>query len=144
MMTRWIRLLIAVAAMAMASCSSGTLEPQPLALDVHNCAQCGMLISELSDAAQAVAPGEDARFYDDRGCLARDATRLPASARLFVQHDGGAGWVDVHEAFFAFPKDARTPMGYGLTAFRTKEAAAAGDREGRALSWADARAEVMQ
>jgi copper chaperone NosL len=96
-----------------------------------------MLISSLDHAAQAVAPGEEPRFYDDRGCLATDAASLPAGSRLFVQLDGGAGWIDAAEAFFAFPADARTPMGYGVTAFPTESDAARADRDGRALRWAD-------
>lgn len=96
-----------------------------------------MLVSELAHAAQAVAPGEEPRFYDDRGCLAQDAASLPPGARLFVQLDGGTGWIDVDDAYFAFPEGARTPMGYGVTAFGTEQEAAGADREGRARRWTD-------
>jgi copper chaperone NosL len=96
-----------------------------------------MMISDLAHAAQAVASGEEPRFYDDRGCLAKDARALAADARLFVQLDGGAGWIAAHEAFFAFPASARTPMGYGVTAFRDEAAASRADRAGRAWRWSD-------
>jgi hypothetical protein len=96
-----------------------------------------MMVSTLDHAAQAVAPGEEPRFYDDRGCLAKDAASLSADVRLFVQLDRGAGWIDVREAFFASPADARTPMGYGVTAFRVESEASRADRTGRALRWAD-------
>lgn len=95
------------------------------------------MVSEATHAAQAIAPGQEPRFYDDRGCLAQDAASLPADARLFVQLDGGAGWIDVRDAFFAFPADLRTPMGHGLTAFRAQDAAARADRLGRARRWDD-------
>lgn len=95
------------------------------------------MISDLAHAAQAVAPGEEPRFYDDRGCLAQDAASLPAGARLFVQLDGGTGWIEARDAFFAFPAGARTPMGYGVTAFRTEAGAARADRDGRARRWDD-------
>lgn len=101
-----------------------------------------MLISRLDDAAQAVAPGAEPRFYDDRGCLAKDAASLPSGARLFVQLDGGSGWIEAGEAFFAFPADARTPMGYGVTAFRTEAAASSADRGRRAYRWADVVREI--
>ena len=101
-----------------------------------------MMISELTHAAQAVAPGDEPRFYDDRGCLAKDAASLPADARLFVQLDGGSGWIEADQAFFAFPADARTPMGYGVTAFRTGAEASRADRNGRALRWADVVREI--
>ena len=101
-----------------------------------------MIISSLDDAAQAVAPGEEPRFYDDRGCLAKDAPSLPPEARLFVQLNGGTGWVDASVAFFATPTGARTPMGYGVTAFRTEAEASGADRAGRAHRWADVVREV--
>lgn len=101
-----------------------------------------MMISEATHAAQAVAPGEEPRFYDDRGCLAADAASLPERAKLFVQLDGGTGWTDVSRAFFAFPSDARTPMGYGVTAFSTQADASRADRDGRALRWADVVARI--
>jgi hypothetical protein len=96
-----------------------------------------MMVSQLQHAAQAVAPGAEPRFYDDRGCLAADVASLPAGARLFVQRDNGTGWLDVSSAFFAFPPGLRTPMGHGVTAFSTEEEAARADRDGRALRWAD-------
>ena len=128
--------------LALPGCGSGALEPQPVPLDHAECASCRMLISRVDDAAQAVAPGDEPRFYDDRGCLAKDVALLPSGARLFVQLDGGAGWTDVDHAFFAFPANARTPMGYGVTAFRTDAAASNADRGGRALKWADVIREV--
>jgi copper chaperone NosL len=133
----WIRQTGVAWIIAAAACGGGSLEPQPLPLDEVDCARCGMRVSDLAHAAQVVAPGDEPRFYDDRGCLAKDASALPADARLFVQLDGGAGWTDVREAYFAVPAEARTPMGYGVTAFRTEAEARRADRAGRTLRWAD-------
>jgi copper chaperone NosL len=101
-----------------------------------------MLISNLNDAAQMVTPGEEPRFYDDRGCLAKEAASLPSGARLFVQLDGAAGWIEARDAFFAFPSGARTPMGYGVTAFRTEAEASSADHDHRARRWSDVIREV--
>jgi copper chaperone NosL len=103
-----------------------------------------MMISTLDHAAQAVAPGEEPRFYDDRGCLAKDAASLPSGARFFVQRNGGAGWIDASAAFFASPTNARTPMGYGITAFRTEAEASRADRDGRARRWAEVVREIKE
>src|SRR5918994_1411318 len=96
-MVRWTRRMSVVWLVATLGCGSGSLEPQPLPLDSVNCARCRMLISEQTHAAQAVAPDEEPRFYDDRGCLAKDAGSMPAGVRLFVQLDRGAGWIDVRD-----------------------------------------------
>lgn len=135
MVIQWMRSASLMWLIATVACGGGSLEPQPLPLDRVNCARCRMLISDHAHAAQAVAPGEEPRFYDDRGCLASDARTLPAGARLFVQLDRARGWIDVRKAFFAFPRDVRTPMDYGLTAYRTEAEAIHADRGGRALRW---------
>lgn len=141
-MTQRTRWMMAVWLLAASGCGSGALEPQPLPLDHAECASCRMMISSLDHAAQAVAPGEEPRFYDDRGCLAKDVASLPPDARLFVQLDAGAGWIEAGAAFFAFATNAKTPMGYGVTAFRTEAEAARVDRAGRARRWPEVVEEI--
>ena len=63
-----------------------------------------------------------------------------SDARLFVQLDGERGWIDARDAFFAFPEQARTPMGYGVTAFEAEADATRVDRDGRAWAMAGCRA----
>lgn len=135
------QLSVAMAAVLAVACGGRELTPEPLHVDRVHCATCGMLVSRERDAAQAVFSDADARFYDDIGCLARDRS-LGESARLFVQADGGAGWRDVETAFFAQPVRHETPMGYGFAATSDAAKARAADREGRALRWADVRAQA--
>jgi copper chaperone NosL len=137
MLIHWIRKAGIACAIAAVSCGATSLEPQALPLDRVECSRCGMLISQMQHAAQAVVPGGEARFYDDRGCLAADAPSLPAGARLFAQLHGGSGWIDVAEASFAFPASYQTPMSYGLTAFRTAAEAANADRNGHSVRWGE-------
>jgi nitrous oxide reductase accessory protein NosL len=134
--------LVLASALAVA-CGARELAPEPLRVDRVHCAGCGMLISRERDAAQAVLPDADTRFYDDLGCMAKDGG-LPAGARLYVQADGGSGWLDVEKAFFARPAGHETPMGYGFAALREAARAREADREGRALRWADVRAEARR
>jgi hypothetical protein len=101
-----------------------------------------MLVSRLDDAAQVVAPDVEPKFYDDRGCLAADVDAGGTGAQLYVQLDGGTGWIEVDDAVFAFPAGFRTPMGYGVTAFRTAAEAAKADREGAARTWSEVVKEV--
>jgi copper chaperone NosL len=94
-----------------------------------------MLISSAAGAGQALVVGEETRFYDDVGCLAKDAARLTAQARLFVQATNGAGWVDVESLWFAKPAAIQTPMGYGLAAYASEAGARGADRTGDAMRW---------
>jgi hypothetical protein len=126
--------LIAVAAV-LGACARG-IAPEPLPLDRYNCARCGMMISQIADAAQYVSSREETRFYDDLGCAAADAGRVPIQGRFFVRADGGSRWIAAGEAFYAKTGD-RSPMGYGYFAFSTEAQAAARDANGRALRWSD-------
>ena len=129
------QLTLAAAALALA-CGARALGPEPLPVDRAHCATCGMLISSERDAAQAVSPDEDTRFYDDIGCLARDRS-LSAGARLFVHGTGGSGWFPAEQAWFAAPAGLDTPMGHGLAAFADAARARGADVHGRARRWAD-------
>jgi copper chaperone NosL len=96
-----------------------------------------MIISDARNAAQAVSPSDDTRFYDDIGCLARDRAARAKGLRLFVRDGAADGWLPVEQAFFARPAGLETPMGYGITAFASEAAARRADRDGTARHWPD-------
>lgn len=116
------------------ACSDRPLEPEPVPLDRVSCARCGMMVSREADSAEWIAAGEEPRFYDDIGCTAAD-DRLPAGRSARFVHVEGGHWAPAEAAFYARPVEASTPMGYGVVAFSTREAAAARDRAGRARTW---------
>ncbi len=95
-----------------------------------------MVISTEVGTAQVLAAGEDARFYDDVGCLIADRGARSGSAHAFVRVADGS-WIDTETASFARPASARTAMGSGIVAFATIAEARAADRAGRAWTWRD-------
>jgi copper chaperone NosL len=139
-----VRLLSAVLALALAACGPPTLEPEEVRVDRVHCARCGMMVSRVADSAQAVFPNADTRFYDDIGCLLRDANARRPGGRLYARAAGDSGWLAVEDAWFASPAGRQTPMGYGLAAYATEAEAAGADRGFRAARWVDlvARVEV--
>jgi len=104
-------------------------------IDRVNCTTCGMLISNVANAAEAYSPGEDERFFDDIGCLARDAASNHPGTNRFVWLADGSGWSSTGDAWFAESGSARTPMSHGILAFRSEGAARAADRHGTAHRW---------
>jgi copper chaperone NosL len=126
----------------MAGCDSGT--PQPAVLDTRNdaCAHCRMTVSDARFAAQIVAPGEEARFFDDIGCLRAFLQAKPALATeavAFVASYKTKAWVRAADGLFLQHDGLETPMGSHIVAFedaagRDADAAA---REGRKLTAAD-------
>lgn len=135
--TRYAVTAVLAAAALLVSCSRA-LAPENLPLDRYNCARCGMMISEISDAAQCVSAREETRFYDDLGCAAADAGRVPITGRFFVRADGGTKWIGADAAFYARTGE-RTPMAYGYFAYSTEAQAKARDAQGRALRWSAVR-----
>jgi copper chaperone NosL len=135
-----IRLILATALTLVASsCSRAPMTgPPDLRLGREECAECGMLISEerFSTASLVDKGGERLYFYfDDVGCLLDYERELPGGVTVFERyvhdHDTRA-WVPAEDASFLLAgATLQTPMGSGIAAFATPDAAhAAADQYG--------------
>lgn len=118
----------------MASCSQPALSgPPELKLGRHECAACGMLINEDRCSAAAIVTSngaEDYAMFDDIGCLLDYEFDKRASVSFrerFVHDHSSRGWCSTPQATFLFsdPDRLPTPMGSGIIALSTKEAAVA-------------------
>lgn len=101
------------------ACAGGL--PQPAALDTRNteCAHCRMIASDVHFAAQIVAPGEEARFFDDIGCLRDYLKASPALASesvAYVADHRTAEWVAAADAVYTRVTGLNTPMDSGVVA----------------------------
>ena len=106
-------------AVLLAACASGP--PPPAVLDTKNetCAWCRMAISEARFAGQIVAPSEEAKFFDDIGCLAHfiaGAKARPGSAVTYVADHRTRTWVRADAALYTEVASLATPMGSHLIA----------------------------
>jgi copper chaperone NosL len=93
------------------------------------CSVCNMTVSEAGQKFSVVLPnvsGMGPSSYDDIGCavMSRNnecATRQMTFDSNAVVHDFVTGEaVPAEKAFFAFKSSFRTPMGYGIVAFKDK------------------------
>ena len=78
-----------------------------------------MAVSDGRFAAQLVVPGEDARFFDDVGCLAnylRSKHDLSKGARMYVTDHLTHAWIDAGSAVYTRVESLETPMGSHLLA----------------------------
>jgi copper chaperone NosL len=134
MMTRR-RLLYAAGVGAAAAAAAPTLwvflgrspdsdGPPAIRLGRDRCDACGMIISDLTYAA-AAREGPAVYRYDDIGCLIRGAGRALAARRAsaYVWDAAAHAWIDASSATFVRSPAIRSPMGYGVAAYRTPEAA---------------------
>jgi copper chaperone NosL len=115
------------------------------------CPACGMAVMDARFAAQAVTDGGRVLMYDAVECLADHhnghAGPVPTItvAWLADRHDSaadGAVWRLAEDATVLFHPRLRTPMGGGLVAFETTEAAwafaqASNLADPTLLSWAE-------
>lgn len=130
-LARWVLLAAAVAA---AACGGGPVRPAALDTKHDACRSCRMPVSDPKVAAQLAAPGEEALFFDDIGCLrdflAGGQAVQPAAVAFVADHRTGA-WVPAAGARFSRCPAIETPMGshllaWGDDASRASDPASAG------------------
>jgi len=95
-----------------AACAQGPPPPAPLEAKSESCRSCRMPVSDPTLAAQIVAPGEEAKFFDDLGCL-RDFLRQnppsPGSVAYVTDHRTRE-WLPAGSAVYT-RASIETPMG---------------------------------
>jgi len=133
-----LRNAVLAAVALMAGCASGP--PPPAELDTRNaqCAHCGMVVSDRRFAAQIAAPGEEARFFDDIGCLTnwlrvQDAPLAPQTM-IYVADYRTKEWAPADTAAYRRVPGLQTPMGSEIVAY----ASAASRDEDRSTSTGEA------
>lgn len=115
MKLRWLAAL----ALASSACARGSAEPAPVDTRNDGCASCRMAVSDARFAAQLAAPGEEPKFFDDVGCLARYLAGKPPLARgavAFVADHRTREWVRASRAVFTRRESLATPMASHLVA----------------------------
>jgi copper chaperone NosL len=75
------------------------------------CASCGMPVANHRFAGQIVAPGEEARFFDDIGCLVKGAgSSFPTDGTAYVADHRTGAWVPAAQAVYSRVPGLATPM----------------------------------
>jgi hypothetical protein len=134
-MMKFLRLALLV--FAVAACSSRETGSIAIAYDSDVCGYCRMTIDDESLAAAFEEERGHTHPFGEPGCLAA-WLKEHADARgvAWVRDASGEGWLRADDAFFA--RGQRTPMAYGLAAFRDRDAALVATRPAGAepLTWA--------
>ena len=116
--------VIVAVALLSAACGTTVTGPPDILVDQTACSHCGMLVSEPVYAAAYQAHGQEARVFDDIGCMLdalREETASPID--VWLQDAGGAGWLDADQASVVASPRIRTPMSGGLLAYADAAAA---------------------
>lgn len=120
------------AALAIA-CGASVPPPAEIALNQDACAYCRMIVSDRHFASQIASPLDEARFFDDLGCLARYLERSPLAAgtEIYVTDHRTLAWTPARTAIFTRVDAIAAPMGSHVIAHasettRADDPAAAG------------------
>lgn len=124
-------LLLALCALLNGCEGASSSGPPNLRLGSKECGACGMLVSEdrCSSAMLVRNQGRHEHlFFDDLGCMLdheRDGMPGVTVIERYAHDYDTRAWVDVNAAHFLYadPKSLKTPMGSGIVAFASKEAA---------------------
>jgi nitrous oxide reductase accessory protein NosL len=118
--------------LVLAACDRGTVSgPPEIRLGSKECFDCGMLVSEdrCSTALLVEVDGRrEYRFFDDLGCMLdheREGLDGAVVVERFVHDFDAKAWIPAEDAVFVLgePKSVKTPMGSGMIAFASREAA---------------------
>jgi copper chaperone NosL len=134
-------LFVAVVAALVTACS---IEPQPIHLGSEECSHCRMVISDRQFASQALTTKGRAFSFDAIECMAhwvRAGAAVPAADlhSLWVSDfSDSESWIRAEDAVFLHSGQIRSPMGVGLSAHASAEAARRYQAElgGEILAWA--------
>ena len=129
MIARMIAALIVTSVTGL-SVRCGSAVPPPAALDTAHdpCAYCRMIVSDRHFSAQIVAPFEEAKFFDDLGCLAnylKTSDPLSPRAVVYVADHSTLAWIPAQEAVFTRVDALTAPMGSHVVAHESNTSRAA-------------------
>jgi copper chaperone NosL len=141
----FLAILLLAAAVLISACAAGSAEPA--APKIHYgediCSECGMIINDPRfAAAYAANEGEGAYqtfIFDDIGDMLHHIQKnlTLAGAGWWVHDYQSEEWIDATTAWFVVSDAIKSPMGHGLAAFATEDAAAqfAAEVNGQVFDW---------
>lgn len=139
--TRLALAVFCLALVASTGCRKAAIEPLDIAGE-DICGYCRMAISEKQYAAEFVDGDGQAFKFDDIGCMAEYLKGRKIKndiAAYFVVDFDSRSWLKAQDALLLRSRDLKTPMGFGIVAFkdRAKAEQAARTYQGELLSFAE-------
>ncbi len=120
-----VRVLAAtITGLLLSSCAVSPSGPPAIRYGASACAECHMLISEARFAVTAKTAADDPVAFDSTECLVRYLHRGGTPLTQIWVHDYNAErWLAVEDAFYVASPELATPMGQGLVATASADAA---------------------
>jgi copper chaperone NosL len=142
---KWKILLSAVLLLILVACARGQTEIKPP--EIHygqdQCDECGMIISDPRFASGFLHEVDEGRYesliFDDIGNMLAHMQNHPGQhiVAWYVHDYTSEEWLDARQAYYVSSHEIHTPMGHGIAAHATQEAAQdmAAKTNGQVLDW---------
>jgi copper chaperone NosL len=124
-MRTWMILCLPVVLAACQQPAPWPPSPASLRAGEDTCAHCRMIVSEARHAAQFHTRTGSVAFYDDLGCLLERHAGPDTDPQAVFAGGDGATWIPGTSGYVVRAPGLTTPMGSGLAAFATSDAARA-------------------
>ncbi|MBT2691275.1 nitrous oxide reductase accessory protein NosL [Bacillus sp. ISL-47] len=112
------------------ACSSAAAGPVDIKQNQDSCEVCHMGIEEMNSAAQLILKNGKPIIFDDIGCMTEYLqTENPEYEAAFVHDYQSKEWISFDASSFIQDQNIDSPMSYGIAAFKSKDDAAAFQRE---------------
>ncbi|MFN3337257.1 MAG: nitrous oxide reductase accessory protein NosL [Thermomicrobium sp.] len=124
-MTRRQLLVALLVTIPLAACQrQRELSPPQVRYGRDTCAECGMILSDARFAAAAATADGETVLFDDIGCLLiYRQKQSPSWAAIWVHDLDTQSWLQAENAWYLVSQGIRSPMGYGIAAFASQDAA---------------------
>lgn len=144
-MRYYLLLILLLCVFLLNACARGatTAAPPEIRYGEDTCAECNMIISDPRYAAgyaHEISAGRyESLAFDDIGDLLAHMTNYPERKIVawYVHDYESEAWLDATTAYYVVSEQIASPMGHGISAHRTQDAAAvmAQDKAGRVYDW---------
>lgn len=139
--------LMAVLAISMTACGGGgqqategdqqaeqpaaeepAAQPEEINPETDKCVRCEMAIKEVDFGVQLVTKDGQNLKFDDLGCMYKWIQENNAAdnvSAMFVKDYNTKEWINTADAVMVYNEEFKTPMGFGVYAFKDQESAQA-------------------
>ncbi|WP_243734994.1 nitrous oxide reductase accessory protein NosL [Paenibacillus turpanensis] len=123
MLQVWV--LACLVLLMLSACEAKKYEAQAINEAVDKCSICNMSVKDDPYATQLITLDGQSLKFDDIGCMNKwkKQNGTETVGAEFVRDHNSGNWIRYEDAFYAYDPMFKTPMAYGVVAFKSEASA---------------------